>query len=106
METMQTSMLSQRWLVRLLIAGVLLLALFPGFGTSAWAEAQDAPSTPPAAPAAGGTVNVELVFDSSGSMAQEISAGVTLIDAAKDVLNGVIDAIPEREGVNVGFRVY
>ncbi len=52
------------------------------------------------------TVNVELVFDSSGSMAQEITPGVTRIDAAKNVLNDVIDAIPEREGVNVGFRVY
>jgi hypothetical protein len=111
METMRTSMQSQRWLVQLLITGVLLLALFPGFGTPAWgtatATAQDAPSTPTAPTQSGaGTVNVELVFDSSGSMAQEITPGVTRIDAAKDVLNDVIEAIPEREGVNVGFRVY
>jgi len=106
---MQTSIQSQRWLARMVIAGLLMLAFFPGFGTSAWgsATAQDAPATPTDPTQAGtGTVNVELVFDSSGSMAQEISAGVTRIDAAKDVLNGVIDAIPEREGVNVGFRVY
>lgn len=51
-------------------------------------------------------VNVELVFDSSGSMAAEISPGVTRIDAAKNVLNDVVDAIPEQEGINVGFRVY
>lgn len=51
-------------------------------------------------------VNVELVFDSSGSMAAEISPGVTRIEAAKSVLNDVVDAIPEQEGINVGFRVY
>ena len=39
-------------------------------------------------------------------MAQEVAPGQTRIDAAKDVLNDVIDAIPEQEGVNVGFRVY
>lgn len=52
------------------------------------------------------TVNVELVFDSSGSMAQEVSPGVTRIEAAQQVLNDVVDAIPESEGINVGFRVY
>ena len=51
-------------------------------------------------------VNVQLVFDSSGSMAQEVSPGVTRIEAAKQVLNDVVDAIPEQEGINVGFRVY
>jgi hypothetical protein len=52
------------------------------------------------------TVNVQLVFDSSGSMAQEVAPGVTRIEAAKQVLNDVVDAIPEAEGINVGFRVY
>jgi hypothetical protein len=51
------------------------------------------------------TVNLELVFDSSGSMAEDLG-GVTKIDAAKQVLNDVIDAIPERPGINVGFRVF
>lgn len=51
-------------------------------------------------------VNVELVFDSSGSMAAEVSPGVTRIEAAKTVLNDVVEAIPEAEGINVGFRVY
>lgn len=53
-----------------------------------------------------GTVNVQLVLDSSGSMVQEVSPGVTRIEAAREVLNDVIDAIPEREGINVGFRVF
>ncbi|MDQ4100139.1 MAG: VWA domain-containing protein, partial [Chloroflexota bacterium] len=56
--------------------------------------------------AGGGTVNVELVLDSSGSMTAEVSPGVTRIQAAKEVLNDVIEAIPEREGINVGFRVF
>ncbi len=51
------------------------------------------------------TVNLELIFDSSGSMAENIG-GVTKIDAAKQVLNQVIDAIPAQPGINVGFRVF
>ena len=54
----------------------------------------------------GGVVNVELILDSSGSMAEELESGQTRIDAAKDVLTEVIEQLPEREGVNVGFRVY
>ena len=52
------------------------------------------------------TVNVELILDSSGSMAEEIAPGQSRIAAAKTVLSDVIDQLPEREGVNVGFRVY
>jgi hypothetical protein len=51
------------------------------------------------------TVNLELVFDSSGSMAEDLG-GETKIDAAKSVLNDVIDSIPVRSGINVGFRVF
>lgn len=54
----------------------------------------------------GNTVNVELILDSSGSMAEVDATGQTRIDAAKQVLNSVIEQLPEREGVNVGFRVY
>jgi hypothetical protein len=54
----------------------------------------------------GNTVNVELILDSSGSMAEVDATGQSRIDAAKQVLNSVIDQLPEREGVNVGFRVY
>lgn len=96
------------------------MRLFPGSGVSlirlvtfllmiivaspTIAAAQESTPTPTQANAR--TVNVELVLDSSGSMAQEVSPGVTRIEAAKEVLNDVVDAIPEREGVNVGFRVY
>ena len=52
------------------------------------------------------TVNIELILDASGSMAQQIGNGETRMQAAKRVMNDVIDALPEREGVNVGFRVY
>jgi hypothetical protein len=52
------------------------------------------------------TVNVELILDSSGSMAETVEDGQTRIAAAKQVLEEVIDALPETAGVNVGFRVY
>jgi len=55
----------------------------------------------------GAQVNVELILDSSGSMADVTNTGETRIDAAKSVLNDVIDAIPEdRPEINVGFRVF
>src|SRR6266508_4498755 len=41
-------------------------------------------------------VNVELILDSSGSMAEELEDGQTRIEAAKQVLNQVIDALPEQ----------
>ncbi|HEY7032914.1 MAG TPA: hypothetical protein VH482_16335, partial [Thermomicrobiales bacterium] len=37
---------------------------------------------------------------------EELEGGQTRIDAAKQVLNQVIDALPVQEGINVGFRVY
>lgn len=83
--------------VRVLMMLILVLVTHP---TMAFAQE----STPESA--APRTVNVELVFDSSGSMAQEVSPGVTRIEAAQQVLNEVVDAIPEQEGINVGFRVY
>lgn len=52
------------------------------------------------------TVNVQLILDLSGSMAQDVGGGETRMDAAKRVLNDVIDALPETDGVNVGFRIY
>jgi hypothetical protein len=80
------------------IAMMLLMVLVTN-PTLAFAQEGGAQSAPK-------TVNVELVFDSSGSMAQEVSPGVTRIEAAQQVLNDVVDAIPESEGINVGFRVY
>lgn len=100
---MRMTTLSRQWLVRALVLAMLVLALNPSLG-AATQQAQPTPANPTQANAK--TVNVQLIFDSSGSMAQEVSPGVTRIDAAKDVLNDVIDAIPEREGINVGFRVY
>lgn len=52
------------------------------------------------------TVNLELILDLSGSMARDIGGGETRMEAAKRVMNDVIDALPEQEGVNVGFRIY
>lgn len=54
------------------------------------------------------TVNVELILDSSGSMAEATNTGESRIDAAKRVLNDVIEAIPGDRGdqINVGFRVF
>lgn len=80
--------------LRVLVIAMLVIVTHPTIGF-----AQDQASAPR-------VVNVELVFDSSGSMAQEVSPGVTRIEAAKQVLNDVVDAIPEQEGINVGFRVY
>ena len=51
-------------------------------------------------------VNVELILDVSGSMGQGLDSGETRMDTAKRVLSGVIAAIPERDGVNVGLRIY
>lgn len=55
---------------------------------------------------AASTVNVELILDLSGSMAADIGGGETRMEAAKRVMNDVIAALPEREGINVGFRIY
>lgn len=52
------------------------------------------------------TVNVELILDVSGSMGQVLDTGETRMDAAKRVLDGVIAAIPDRNGINVGLRIY
>lgn len=52
------------------------------------------------------TVNVEIIFDVSGSMAQELATGESRMDAAKRVLNGVVAAIPQTPGINVGLRIY
>ncbi|MFN8622902.1 MAG: VWA domain-containing protein [Chloroflexota bacterium] len=50
-------------------------------------------------------INVELILDSSGSMAQRIGTE-TRMQIAKRVLKQVVTAIPDREGINVGFRIY
>ncbi|MBA3450415.1 MAG: VWA domain-containing protein [Chloroflexia bacterium] len=87
------------------IVALLLLALFGGPLTflnpstaSAAPPAQDDPAVQ--------SVNLELILDLSGSMARDIGGGETRMEAAKRVMNDVIDALPEQEGVNVGFRIY
>ena len=54
----------------------------------------------------GQTINVELILDVSGSMAQVIDTGETRMDAAKRVIREVVSAIPEQDGINVGLRIY
>ena len=83
-----------------MLAIMLLMSLISGSAVSAAQD--DQTGLPP-----GQDVNVELMLDSSGSMAAEIPSGQTRIEAAKDVLTEVIDAIPaDREGLDVGFRVF
>ena len=87
--------------VNLLMALGLLISILGVslvYGAARAAAAQQQPGT---------QVNVELILDSSGSMADETNTGQTRIDAAKSVLNEVIDAMPEdRPELNVGFRVF
>ena len=54
------------------------------------------------------TVNVELILDASGSMADDVPGieNQTRMEAAKAAMRDVIARIPEPEGLNVGFRVY
>jgi hypothetical protein len=90
--------------LQVLMALILALGMvLPVLGTQkVMAQATPTP-TPTAAPK---EVNVELILDSSGSMAEEISPGETRIEAAKSVLTDVIDILPTTPGINVGFRVY
>jgi len=89
------------WTSRALLLALVLSLLGGAFATGsnrAIAAAQQE---------AGSQVNVELILDSSGSMAEETNTGEPRIDAAKRVLNEVIDTIPDdRPELNVGFRVF
>ncbi|NJM05943.1 hypothetical protein HC891_06685 [Candidatus Gracilibacteria bacterium] len=53
------------------------------------------------------TINVQLVFDASGSMAEQIG-GETKIDSARRAMENLIAQIPDGAGeqLNVGFRVF
>ncbi len=83
------------WSFFVAILLALPLSLMPGFAPGGRAGAQ-----------ATSVVNVEFILDSSGSMAEEDATGQSRISSAKQVLGEVIDQLPEREGINVGFRVY
>lgn len=52
------------------------------------------------------TINLQLIVDSSGSMAAPTDTGIARMDSAKTVLNQVISSLPDTDGVNVGFRIY
>ena len=88
----------------------LLLAFIVGssLGLAGFLTPRDAVAAPPARQDAAPirTVNLELILDLSGSMARDVGGGETRMEAAKRVMNDVIAALPEREGVNVGFRIY
>lgn len=51
-------------------------------------------------------INVELILDASGSMFNRLDDGRYRIVAAKEVLADLIAGLPERDGLNVGLRVY
>jgi Mg-chelatase subunit ChlD len=68
----------------------------------------DAAPFAPSSAATAETVNIALVFDASGSMAQPIpGSGETRIQAARRAMEQVIAQLPdEGANLNVGFRVY
>ncbi len=72
----------------------LLVGLAPGLQGAA---AQNDPAR---------TINLQLIVDSSGSMAAPTDTGIARMESAKTVLNQVISSLPDTDGVNVGFRVY
>jgi Mg-chelatase subunit ChlD len=72
---------------------------------------QGAPAEAPVVfqPGAGGEgkqiINIQLVFDSSGSMAEDIG-GESKIQAARRAMEQTIASIPDNPNLNVGFRVF
>lgn len=89
---------------RLMLAGSLLATLLLSILSLGGAAAQD--EATPEAETTDQAINIELILDASGSMAEEIEPGVTRIDAAKQVLNSIIDRLPQDDNVNIGLRVY
>ncbi len=93
--------------LRLLVVSTVFAMLFAIFPMPSAQTALAQEGTPPAGTQAGTQVNVELMLDSSGSMAEATNTGEPRIDAAKGVLTDVIAAIPsDRPELNVGFRVF
>lgn len=51
--------------------------------------------------------NIELVFDASGSMAEDAGGGETRITAARRAIEQIIASLPDgQQNLNVGFRVF
>ena len=97
---MRVTTRAQSWFTRAMILGMFLSLV--GASVLVRGEQNAFAQTDPAT-----QVNVELIMDSSGSMAAQTDDGEPRIDAAKRVLNQVIDAIPvDRAELNVGFRVF
>ncbi len=97
---MRVTTRAQSWFTRAMILGMFLSLV--GASVLVRGEQNALAQTDPAT-----QVNVELIMDSSGSMAAQTDDGEPRIDAAKRVLNQVIDAIPvDRAELNVGFRVF
>lgn len=82
------------------------VAELSGTGTPTPTAVSQRSEMPSTTPAASGQVNVEIILDVSGSMAQVVDTGESRMEAAKRVLNEVLAAVPDREGVNVGLRIY
>jgi hypothetical protein len=80
---------------------VLTLALVAGFLTSTVFAQEAVPEQ-----GRSKVVNVDIVVDSSGSMAAATSTGDLRYQVAQRVLRDVVQAIPDAEGINVGLRVY
>jgi hypothetical protein len=99
---------SQGWTQCAFTALLLLIVVGSSIGVAGFLTLRGAAAAPPARqddqPIR--TVNLELILDLSGSMARDVGGGETRMEAAKRVMNDVIAALPEREGVNVGFRIY
>lgn len=73
---------------------------------------EPAPAAVPVAPFSAGTgtaattVNIALIFDASGSMAESLG-GETRIDAARRAMNQLVSQLPsDNPRLNVGFRIY
>ena len=84
----------------------------PGTAPSPQQETESEPTTgqtvvfAPEDEAAQQTVNIQLVFDASGSMAEDIG-GETKIAAARRAIERVIDQLEtDNPNLNVGFRVF
>ncbi|MDQ3692254.1 MAG: VWA domain-containing protein [Chloroflexota bacterium] len=86
----------------------IVLAVVTVAGLAAGTAAQESGDDDDPLAASTLTVNVELILDASGSMAETIpgTENQSRMDAAKLALLDVIDQIPERDGLNVGLRVY
>lgn len=83
----------QRWLLVLMVCGVLVTGCSPDRLTGFRPNLQPAQSTP--SPAAVSTVPTVLILDGSGSMIQADAPGPR-IDAAKNAAHGLIDALPDQ----------